>query len=169
MPFVRDGLGKAGGVVLHFLFHHVVGLFHLAAGAEFHRMGRATIRSVRRHHRHIRRHRDGTRPRCPRAPAPARRKPRWEFWRRRNFSDNLRSGINQSAGRVELDDEAPPSFWAVGDVNRAGDVAGRGRADGVPSILISPTCAALNRHAQEDSDHRDETPVPHKFSDPIPT
>ena len=55
------------------------------------------------------------------------------------------------------------SFCAAGDVNRTGNVAGGGRADGAINFN-QPHLRGLNRRrAQSQSGHRDEMPMLHNF------
>ena len=76
-------------------------------------------------------------------------------------ADDVVHGIGQTAGSVQFDDEALVVLIG-GEVKRAGDIIGRGRADGAVNF-DQPHLRSVDRHAEEDSDHRDEAPVPHKF------
>ena len=57
MTLVCDGFDEAGGIVLHFLLHHVIGFFRVATQAEGNRMRSADSR-VRRHCGYVGGHRD---------------------------------------------------------------------------------------------------------------
>jgi hypothetical protein len=126
MTLVCDGFDEAGGIVLHFLLHHVIGFFRVATHADGHRMRSANSR-VRRHRGYVGGHRD------KRARAARARSGRGNVNDRRHgrsveFPDDVPGRIEQAAGRVELDDEA--DVLARGsDVNRPGNVAGGGGAN----------------------------------------
>jgi hypothetical protein len=94
---------------------------------------------------------------------PARRR---DVDNRRNFRgvkcfDDFFCGLQQTAGRVQLNDEA---FVVLsgGDVERAGNIIGRGRADGAVNF-DQPNLGGIRRQPEEQSQNRDENPTRHKL------
>ena len=163
IPFFSDGLGEAGGVVLDFLFitssvfstsplkpsstgcaapMRVCGAITATSAAMV--MNTASSARARRRRRHIN-HRG--------------------HFRGVEFLDDLRGGIHQPTRRVEVDDEEVVALGR-GDVNRAGNVAGRGRADGAVNLDQADLRRVGNDARKSDPTIAIDKPTLHSFPNP---